>query len=189
VNKIGLLHVSLGTSSFPYSQLQQPTKTNMKKSFLKPTIASLLALSLIGAAFSAKAENKKTEVAKPATPAEGAKPATPAIPPVAAKGKPYGGTLSAVDKKAMTVTVKKKDSEKTFSVASTTKITKNGKPATLDDAVVGEEAGVYFKDADGGKAEAISLRLGAKPEKPANGDKKSKKTDKSESGAKPAETK
>src|SRR5438034_11394521 len=47
---------------------------------------------------------------------------------------PYHGTLTAVDKSAKTITVGKT----TYQITSETKITKEGKPATLDDGVVGQ---------------------------------------------------
>ena len=129
----------------------------MKKSFIQKTITGLLAVALVGIAFQARAEDKKTD----------AKTNAPSAKAEVVKHDrlPFGGTLSAVDKTAMTVTVKKKEAEKTFQVTSTTKITKAGKPATLNDAVVGEECGVSFKKTADGKLEALSLRLGAKPEK------------------------
>jgi hypothetical protein len=52
-------------------------------------------------------------------------------------------------------------------VTSETKIAKAGKPATLDDATVGEEVGGAYHQAEGGKMELMSLRIGAKPAKEA----------------------
>ena len=49
----------------------------------------------------------------------------------------FNGKLSAVDAKAMTLTV----GERTFEITSDTKITKDGKPATLAEGVVGETVG------------------------------------------------
>jgi len=71
-----------------------------------------------------------------------------------------------VDKTAKTIKV----GERTFHVTSETRIMKAGKPATLDDAVVGEEVGGTYKEADG-KLNAVSLRLGPRPE---GGEKKKK---------------
>ena len=140
----------------------------MTKSFLKPAFTSLIVATLLGFAISLPAADEKPAPAKPEAPA-------PPRPP--RLGKPYGGAISAVDKTAKTVTVKKKDSEKTFSITSASKIMKAGKPATLEDAMVGEDAGVFYKDSEDGKAEALSLRLGAKPEKP-GAEKKKKMEDK-----------
>ncbi|HLP76400.1 MAG TPA: hypothetical protein VK327_05715 [Candidatus Paceibacterota bacterium] len=73
---------------------------------------------------------------------------------------PFHGKLKAVDKTAKTVTF----GETTVQVTSETKITKDGKPATFDDAVVGENVGGAYKKGDDGKLNAVSLRIGAKPE-------------------------
>jgi len=131
----------------------------MKKSFIQKTITGLLAVTLVGIAFQARAEDKTNALAAKA---EATAPKHDKLP--------FGGTLSAVDKTAMTITVKKKEAEKTFQITSTTKITKAGKPAMLNDAVVGEDCGVFYKKTADGKLEALSLRLGAKPEK--GGEKK-----------------
>ena len=131
------------------------------KSFLKPSIATLLVLSLT-LAISAHAEKREK--------GEG-KAKAEASAPAKAKGLPYGGTLSA--KTADSITVKKKDAEKTFAVTAATKISKDGKPATLADGMVGEPAGVYFKNDGSEKPEAISIKFGKAPAKPA-GEKKEK---------------
>ena len=61
----------------------------------------------------------------------------------------------------MTLTVGKL----TLQVTSDTKITKDGKPATLADGVVGEPvSGAYQKTADG-KLNATTIHFGAKAEK------------------------
>jgi hypothetical protein len=130
----------------------------MLKLFIKTRCATLVAMTLVGAAVSVAAQDKKGGEAQPVVPTAPAKPA-------AVKGVPYGGTISAVDKPGMTLTVKKKEVEKTFTVTANTKIRKAGQPATFDDAMVGEEAGISYVES-GGKAEALSLRLGPKPEKP-----------------------
>ncbi|MST94630.1 MAG: hypothetical protein EXS33_05070 [Pedosphaera sp.] len=102
-------------------------------------------------------------IAAPRVGAADKKPA-PAEAGKAAKGKslPFTGILTAVDKQAKTITV----GERVFQVTSETKITKAGKPATLEDGVVGEEAAGSCKTADGGKMEAGSVRFGAKAAKP-----------------------
>lgn len=135
-------------------------KTNMKKTLLQKTITGLLATALMGVAFQTSAQDKKPE-AKPEAKAEAA-----AAPK---KDKlPFSGTVSAVDKTAMTVSVKKKESEKSYLITYSTKITKDGKPATLDDAKVGEECGGSYKKTEDGKLEAVSIRFGPKPEKKAD---------------------
>ena len=112
------------------------------------TLASLLAAFAITPTFTASAAEKKAEKKEE-------------------KGKggsyPYAGKISAVDKAAKTVTIKKTEASRTYEITAETKISKAGKPATLDDAVVGEEAAAYGHD-EGGKHIAQSLRLGPKPD-------------------------
>ena len=73
------------------------------------------------------------------------------------KGRlPFHGKIAAVDKKAKTFTV----GERTFQVTSETKLNKAGKPATLDDAAVGEEVGGSFEKAEDGKLHAKTVHLG-----------------------------
>lgn len=79
----------------------------------------------------------------------------------AAKHVPFHGKIDGLDKDAKTLKV----GERTFHVVATTKIVKAGKPATLDDATVGEAVGGAYHQAEGGKLELMSLRIGAKPEK------------------------
>lgn len=126
------------------------------KSFLKPSVATLLAMSL-AITLTANAEKKNNGEAKAEAKDKTEMPVSPKP-----KGLPYAGTLTA--KTADSVTLKKKDADKTFAVTSATKITKAGKPATLEDGTIGEEAAVFYFD-NNGKAEAKSVRFGAKPEK------------------------
>lgn len=74
---------------------------------------------------------------------------------------PFHGKISAVDKTAKTITV----GERTFQVTATTKIQMAGKPASLEDAKVGDQVGGQYREGEGGKLEALSLRVGPKPEK------------------------
>jgi len=79
------------------------------------------------------------------------------------KPLPFAGKLGAVDKVAKTITLDEKTKPgRTFEVNSETRIMKDGKPATLDDGVVGERVrGSYTKSADG-KLEAHTISFGAK---------------------------
>jgi hypothetical protein len=72
--------------------------------------------------------------------------AAAATAPAKKKGAlPFHGKISAVDTAAMTLTV----GSLTINVTSTTKITKDGKPATLSDFAAGDSvAGSYKKDGD-----------------------------------------
>ena len=90
-----------------------------------------------------------------------------AAPPAKAEKKkgvkvvPFQGKISALDKIAMTITLEGKEKNRTISVTSKTKIMKAGKPATFDDARVGDEVAGQLRDTDG-KLEASSLQLGPK---------------------------
>ena len=71
---------------------------------------------------------------------------------------PFHGKVAAVDANAMTLTV----GNLTLQVSSETKITKNGKPAKLSDAVVGEGVRGAYKKSDDGKLNAATVHFGAK---------------------------
>src|SRR5438067_11596144 len=95
--------------------------------------AALLCLPLQSQAQNTnKAAADKQPVAKSADAAKTEKPA---------KGGPFNGNLLAVDKVAKTVSVGKR----IFQVTSETRIKKAGKPATLDDGVIGEKVSGYVK--------------------------------------------
>ncbi len=127
----------------------------MKKTILKIAVCSLLAAAVALAPTQGWAQEKKKDDA--AAEKKGERKA----------GNVFRGKVDAVDKAAKTVKV----GERTFQVTSETRIMKAGKPATLDDAVVGDEIGGTYKEADG-KLNAVSLRLGPRPE---GGEKKKKK--------------
>ena len=120
----------------------------MIKSIGKLTLATILAALVVGVPLTMSAQDK--------TPA-------PSAPETAVKPKaiPFHGKLAEVDKVNKTITLDEK-TKRTFQITSETKITKGGKPATLDDGVVGEDvAGQYHKGADG-KLTAKSVRFGPK---------------------------
>ena len=81
-----------------------------------------------------------------------AKPA--AEPKAAAPGRviPFNGKIAAADKQAKTITV----GERVFQVTSTTRFTKDGKPATLDDAKTGEEIGGAYREGDDKKKDRLA---------------------------------
>src|SRR5215471_9801947 len=74
------------------------------------------------------------------------------------KAGPFHGRLVAVDKIAKTITVGKR----TFLITSETKLKKAGKPATLDEGVVGEEVSGYVKPREDGKLVATTVNFGPK---------------------------
>lgn len=130
------------------------TPNQMKTNMLRIAIVSLIATIVTAAPLQGIAQDTKKE--KPAA-AEKQEPAK-------AQKKdariPFHGKLAAVDKKAKTITV----GERTFQVTSDSKLSKGGKPATLDDAVVGEEVGGNYLKGDDGKMNAKTVRFGPKPE-------------------------
>jgi len=87
----------------------------------------------------------------------------------------FNGKINAVDAKAMTLSV----GERTFEITPETKITKNDKPATLADGVVGEMVGGAYKKDAAGKLIATSIHFGGKSE----GEKKHKKKSEPETGS------
>lgn len=75
-------------------------------------------------------------------------------------GHPFHGKLAAVDKVTKTIKLGKS----TYQVTSETRIRKSGQPATLDDAVVGEEVGGYVRPNAEGKMTLTTLNLGPRTE-------------------------
>lgn len=73
---------------------------------------------------------------------------------------PFRGTVAAVDKAAMTVTV----GERVFHVTPETKVTRTGQQATLADVKVGDAITGSYVKADDGKLTAKTIRFGPKPE-------------------------
>jgi hypothetical protein len=83
---------------------------------------------------------------------------------------PFHGNLAAVEKAAKTI----KLGQSVYQITSETKISKDGKPVTLDDGVVGEPVSGYAKPTDDGKMTATTVRFGAKPEEKGSEKNKSK---------------
>jgi hypothetical protein len=77
---------------------------------------------------------------------------------------PFRGKIHSVDKAAKTVTLDGKEKKRVIHITPQTRIAKAGKPAKLEDAMVGEEVGGQALRNGDGKEEAVSLRLGPKPE-------------------------
>ena len=120
----------------------------MIKSIGKLTLAAIFAAMVVGMPVQVSAQDKKD--AAPAAPAK-------------AKTPSFRGTLAKVDESAKTITVENKTKEnRTFHITSETKITKNKKPATLSDGVVGEPVSGTYDETDG-KMVAKKVTFGAKP--------------------------
>jgi hypothetical protein len=122
----------------------------MKNQIAKLTL-SLFATAIIAAPMLSRAQNNSTN--PPAAPAQ-----TEPAKPKKHESPPFHGTVSAVDTKAMTLTVAKR----TFEVTSDTKITKDGKPAVLSDIAVGDKVDGAYKKADNGKLAATTINVGKK---------------------------
>ncbi len=123
----------------------------MKKQIVKLTL-SLFATAIIAAPMLSRAQDTGTN--PPAAPGQ-----TEPAKPKKHEGNVFRGTVSAVDAKAMTLTVGKR----TFEVTSETKITKDGKPAILSDIAVGDKVGGAYKKTDDGKLAATTINDGKKP--------------------------
>ena len=116
--------------------------------------AALLALAIAALPLQASAQTTNTPaVTKKATQKQGDSTAK------AKSGHPFHGKLAAVDQTAKTIKI----GESTYQITSQTKIMKAGKPATLEDAVLGEEVAGFAKPTEDGKMAATSVRFGPKP--------------------------
>ena len=73
---------------------------------------------------------------------------------------PFHGKVDHLDKTGRTLKI----GQRTFHVTDSTKITKAGKTATLEETTVGEEVGGAYQQGEGGRLELTSLRIGPKPE-------------------------
>jgi hypothetical protein len=117
----------------------------MKRQILKIVTLSLFAAAIVAAPALSRAQDTSTNAPAVSTPKH-------------KHGAPFHGAVSMLDTNAMTLTVGKL----TVQVTSETKITKDGKPATLADGIVGEKvSGYYKKDADG-KLNATTIHFGDK---------------------------
>lgn len=128
-------------------------KSSLKLTLLGLTALALAAMPLHAADKPEKAEGKAKKEAGAASNSN--------------RANPFRGKLSAKTDSSITV------GTRTFEVNAETKIMKNGKPATLADAAIGDEVGGQYREQDG-KLVAKMVRFGPKPEAPA-GEKKAKK--------------
>jgi hypothetical protein len=136
----------------------------MEKRLIKITLLTLLTAAIAGMTTLVRADDTDTNTA-------------------AADNKPlkFYGPVTAVDTNAMTFTV----GDQTFTVTGESQMTRNGKTATLADAVVGEPArGSYTKSADG-KLDITKVRFGKKSGGKAGG-KKNKNSAATDTNAPPA---
>ena len=122
----------------------------MKKQIVKLTL-SLFATAIIAAPMLSRAQDNGAK--PPATPGQ-----TEPAKPKKHEGSVFNGKVTAVDAKAMTLTVGKR----TFEVTSETKITRDGKPAILGDLAVGDKVGGAYKKTAEGKFAATTINAGKK---------------------------
>ena len=79
-----------------------------------------------------------------------------------ASGLPFRGKISAIDKTLRTLSLAGKEKTRTYQITEGTKIKKDGKPATIEDLMVGEAVGGYALRNNGssGHPEVVTLNLG-----------------------------
>ena len=136
-------------------------------------MTSLLKLGAFGLLAAALAGSPAQLLAQTTNNPTATKKATVTKKDAATKSKaahPFHGKLAAVDKIAKTIKV----GESVYQVTSATKITKDGKPATLEDGVVGEPVSGYVKPTEDGKMPATTLHFGAKADDKGESKKKEK---------------
>ncbi len=80
-----------------------------------------------------------------------------------ARGIPFNGKVSAVDKAAMTITLEGKEKPRVFQLSAAAKISRDKQAATLDDIKVGERVGGYARENAEGKLEVVTLNVGLPP--------------------------
>lgn len=111
--------------------------------------AALLAVPLCSPAQTSNSVSADTKALQTAPSDKPQKPAKPG---------PFHGKLVSIDKVAKTIVVGKR----TFQITSETRIKKAGKPATLEDGVVGENVSGYVKPGPDGKLNATTVNFGPK---------------------------
>ncbi len=114
----------------------------MNKRLLKLTLITLVAAAVTALAMSSRADDTTT----------------PAPPSGQSSKLKFNGPITAVDTNAMTFTV----GDQTFVVTSDSQLTKNGQPATIADATVGETARGSYTTGDDGKLDVTKVRFGKK---------------------------
>ncbi|MEW6305459.1 MAG: hypothetical protein AB1705_18435 [Verrucomicrobiota bacterium] len=134
----------------------------MLKLVHKSLIAGLLSLMIVGVAAPVHAQEKKTDK----------KAKTEGADKKKSDVYPFNGKIKSSDSAAMTITVAGKEKDRVIHVTSSTRIMKEGKPATFGDAKAGEDIGGQVKKSADGKEEAVSLRFGPRPEGAKKSDKK-----------------
>jgi|SRR6185369_17133736 len=127
----------------------------MKRCLARLTLLTLLGATLSAAPFETAAQTTNQIPTEKKAAAQSSDLTTTEKP---AKGGPFHGRLAALDKITKTIVVGKR----TFRITSETKVKKGGKPATLDDGVVGEMVSGYVKPSADGKLVATMVNFGPK---------------------------
>ena len=123
----------------------------MIKNMIKTVVLAVVAFGLV---FGTAQVSGQTNAAPPAAKAKKEKRKS--------HGYPFRGKVAKIDKMAKTLTVGKR----TFQITSKTKITKDGKPAVLEDGTVGEPVTGYVVKSEGGELQAVTIHFGKPSSKP-----------------------
>ena len=91
--------------------------------------------------------------------------AAPKLPP----GTPVYGKVGAVDKQAGTVTLQGKEKARVFHITPQTKVHRDGKPARLEEVVIGQWIGGYARPDASGRSTLSTLNLEVVQKSPAVG--------------------
>lgn len=127
----------------------------MKKYIAQIAVLGLVGAGLLMAPLATHAKDAKDNTSSASDQSSAPKPKHKTVP--------FHGKISAVDTSAMTLKV----GNRTFQITSQTKILKDGNPATLSDAVVGESVRGVYEKTESGNLEAVTIHFGAKTmEKP-----------------------
>ena len=118
----------------------------MNKTILKLWLPGLLVAAIAGMPLHLRAQDTN----KPAIEKKEVKPKK--------SGVPFHGKLKGVDPIAKTLSV----GEMVIQITPETRISKAGKPATLEDGVVGEMVGGAYRKTEDGKLNAITIHFGPK---------------------------
>ena len=149
--RFSIAFVSLLITGMAIGQLQGPTGLQQPP----PPGTDLAPASVTPA--QPKAESQPSK--RPATKAGSAKAKAHSSKSVGAR---FAGTLKAVDKVGMTVTVESNGKSTTYCVTSSTRIFKDKKPATLADGVIGEPVSGAARKTKDGKLELVTVNFGGK---------------------------
>ena len=89
----------------------------------------------------------------------------PKLPP----GMPVYGKVGAIDKQAGTVTLQGKEKVRIFHITPQTKVHRDGKPAKLEEVVIGQWIGGYARPDANGRSTLSTLNLEVVQKTPAVG--------------------